>query len=78
MTLKEHVLRDLSDLSDAEVEQVAQYLAFLKFKARSGAPPAIDDCTLAALYAESADEDRELAEAGMADYEKALADEDAR
>ena len=78
MTRKEHLLRELSDLSDTQVEEVARYLQFLRFKARSGAVPAIDERTLAKLYAESADEDRELAEAGMADYQNALADEDAR
>ena len=35
-----------------------------------------DESQLSALYAEAEEEDRELAEAGMADYEEGLAKED--
>jgi hypothetical protein len=36
------------------------------------------EAELAAMYAQAADEDRDLAEAGLADYAASLADEDVR
>ena len=38
----------------------------------------LDDVQLAALYSEFADDDRRLAEEGIADYEKGLGGEDAQ
>jgi outer membrane protein assembly factor BamD (BamD/ComL family) len=65
-------------MSKAELEQVAEYMAFLKFRARHRTTPLLDEAQLAALYAEFADEDRELAEEGMSDYVKGLLREDSR
>ncbi|HEX5708743.1 MAG TPA: hypothetical protein VFX96_15700 [Pyrinomonadaceae bacterium] len=76
MTTKERVIEEINGLSEEEVREVAEYLALLKLRAR-GAPPVSDEAQLAALYAEFADEDRRLAEAGMNDYAKGLAEEDA-
>ena len=78
MTSKEQIARELDGLSDAELEQVAEYVAFLKLRARSAGSPAPDEAQLEALYAEFADEDRELAEDGMGEYVERLAEEDAR
>jgi hypothetical protein len=77
MTIKEQVVEELQTLNEAELKEVAEYLAFLKFRARRTAS-AFDESQLAALYAEFADEDRSLAEAGMADYVKGLTEEDAQ
>jgi hypothetical protein len=78
MSTKEALARELDRLSEAELGQVARYVAFLKYQARVEAAPRIDEPEVAALYAESGDEDRELAEAGLADYAGALQREDAQ
>ncbi|HEX8844061.1 MAG TPA: hypothetical protein VF791_05430 [Pyrinomonadaceae bacterium] len=72
MSIKEQVVEELSSLSEEEIKEVAEYLAFLKFRARRAAP-SIDETQLATLYAEFGDEDRNLAEEGMADYAESLA-----
>ena len=75
VSVKEQVTRALDGLSDAELLQVADYVDFLKFRARR-TMTMLSDVELAALYAESADEDRALAEEGMAEYSVALQAED--
>lgn len=52
--------------------------SLLKYQSRICASPAVDESKLAELYAEFAEEDRELAEEGMADYSAALTEEDER
>jgi hypothetical protein len=78
MLTKEQITQALDSLSQSELEQIAQYLAFLKYQSRLKSMPAVDESRLAALYAEFAEEDRELAEQGFADYTTALAEEDAQ
>jgi hypothetical protein len=56
--------------------QVAEFLAFLKFRARLQPIPELDEAQLATLYAACAEEDRALAEEGMADYVHGLCQED--
>ena len=75
MSTKEQVLEELETLSEAELKEVAEYLAFLKYRSRSK-PEIADESQLAVLYAEFAEEDRELAEEGMADYAEGLRAED--
>ena len=76
MSIKEQVAHELDNLSDVELEQVAEYVAFLKFRARVGRMPALEEAQLAALYSEFSDEDRKLAEEGLSDYAEGLANED--
>ena len=76
MSLKDQVTHELEALSEADLGAVADFLAFLKFRARIHSSVVVDEVQLETLYAEFADEDRELAEAGIADYATALADED--
>ena len=76
MSLKESVLQEIDHLNEIDLQQVANYLAFLRYQSRLQ-PSLPDETTLAALYAEFAAEDRELAEAGMDDYAALLAVEDA-
>ncbi|MSS71789.1 MAG: hypothetical protein EXS64_09905 [Candidatus Latescibacteria bacterium] len=78
MSIKEQITQELNDLSETELEQVARYMAFLRFRARIDSTPALDEVQLATLYAEFAEEDRELAEEGMSDYQEGLLKEDAR
>ena len=74
MSLKEYVAHELGTLEEAELEKVAEYVSFLKFRARISP----DEARFSSLYAEFEQEDRALAEAGMTDYSDALAQEDAR
>jgi hypothetical protein len=77
MTIKEYVTDAIGGLDETELQEVADYVAFLRFRARTRAVPRPDDSTLAALYGECADEDRAMAEEGMADYRRSLVAEDA-
>jgi hypothetical protein len=77
MITKEEIVQTVDGLSQSELEQLAQYLAFIKYQARIRTIPSLDEGRLAALYAECAEEDRDLAEEGMSDYAVALAQEDA-
>jgi len=78
MSIKAHVIQELTGLSDSDLEQVAEFLAFLKFRTRLHATPALDEAQVAALYAKFAEEDRALAEEGMTDYAAGLRKEDAQ
>jgi hypothetical protein len=78
MSMKEQVAHELDGLSEADLQRVAEYLAFLKFRARVNRMPVLDETQLATLYREFAAEDRELAQEGMSDYAEGLAKEDAR
>jgi hypothetical protein len=78
VTIKEYVTQVLEGLSEDELQQVADYLAFLKFRARVCGKPHLDPIRIGALYAESAEEDLALAEEGMVDYGTGLAAEDTR
>ncbi len=76
ISTREKVVTTLSGLTEAQLRQVAEYLEFLKFRERRQDPTEFDEAQFAALYAEFADEDRELAEAGLAEYNANLARED--
>lgn len=77
MTLKERVKQDLERLDESGLREVAEFVAFLEFRTRRYIPPQWDDAAMASLYAEFAEEDHLLAEAGMSDYANGLAKEDA-
>ncbi len=76
MSIKEQVVQQLESLTEAEIRKVAEYMAFLRFRTRIRPMPVFNEEHLAALYAEFADEDRELAEEGMSDYAEGLTRED--
>ena len=78
MTLQQSIVRDLAALDEADLNQVAQYLSFLKFRGRADRQPPAAPQDWEALYRESAEEDRALAEAGLGDYSASLAREDSR
>ena len=77
MSIREQVVADLKTLSDDQLRQVADYLKFVKFQSLRKAPRANSEAELAALYAQFADEDRDLSEEGITEYAAALAKEDA-
>jgi len=76
ISTREKVVTNLSDLTEAQLRQVAEYLEFLKFREHRKYDSQLDDTELEALYAEFADEDRELAEVGLAEYAANLERED--
>jgi hypothetical protein len=76
MSIKEHVLQRLDTLSEVELSQVDEFVAFLKFRARFQSVPTLADAQLAAMYTACAEEDRVLAEEGMAEYVHGLGQED--
>lgn len=76
ISTREKVVTSLSDLTEAQLRQVAEYLEFLKFRERRKNDSQLDDAELEALYAEFADEDRELAESGLTEYAANLERED--
>ena len=76
ISTKEKVVTGLAELSDAQIQTVAEFLEFLKFRERRKFETQFDDVRLEALYAEFADEDRELAEVGLAEYAANLERED--
>ena len=77
-SVKEQVAEALNTLSEDELQQVAEYVAFLRFRARVAPLPVIDATRLARLYAEFADEDRALAEEGLEEYRVQLHGEDSQ
>lgn len=78
MTVKEKVVHALQGLDETELREVAEYVAFLKFRERQQKVAMLHEAGVAALYAEFAEDDRSLAEAGMDDYADQLAAEDSR
>ena len=72
MSLKELVASEVETLGENDLRALAEYLSFLKFRARASQ----EETNFAALYAEFEREDRELANAGLEDYAGALARED--
>lgn len=76
MSTKEQILEEIKTLSEAEIKEVAEYLAFLKYRSQSKSR-VVDESQLAALYAEFAEEDRNLAEEGIVEYGEGLMKEDA-
>lgn len=76
MNIRERVARTIDSLSEPELRQVAEYLSFLRFRTRVQRKTPIDEKRLAELYAEFSNDDRQLAEEGIEDYNKDLLAED--
>jgi hypothetical protein len=77
MRISTEVLKqDLDLLTHKQLEQVADFVAFLKFRDSRHVPAILDPTQMANLFAEFADEDHALANAGMSDYAAMLEQED--
>lgn len=76
MGVKEKITRKLDRMSESELQQIADFVDFLEFRCRFRRPHDFDETTLADMYAEAAQEDRELAEAGIGEYALSLEIED--
>lgn len=72
--VKERITENIADLNETQLDELAQYLEFLKFRAERNAKPNLTELT--DLYAEFAEDDRELAEIGISNYESDLRKED--
>ena len=72
MSSKELVAHEVETLEESELRAVASTLSFHPFRARTS----LDEERLTSLYREFEREDRELAQAGVADYAAALSRED--
>jgi hypothetical protein len=76
LSVREQVSQSLDGLSEHELQQVAEFVAFLRFRARIAQSTAVDSAQLQLLYAQDAEEDRQLAEEGIAEYLDLLHAED--
>lgn len=72
----EALKQDLDHLTYSQLHQVAEFIAFLRFRNQRRHQVVLDPMQLADMFAESSDEDRALAEAGMNDYAVMLQQED--
>ncbi|MDF5737714.1 MULTISPECIES: hypothetical protein [unclassified Nostoc] len=75
VALKEFLSHELDKLNEEQLKQVSDFIAFLKFRSRNVSWQ-IDKNQMAALYSEFAQEDRQLAEAGLDEYAELLTQED--
>lgn len=77
----QNIISELAELPDEKIVEVLDYVRFLRvqygIKAKRYAPRTLNEERLAELYAENADEDMQLAEAGIGDYDAMLKREDA-
>ena len=72
---KEKLKQEIEQFNDEQLQQIAEFIDFIKFRTRF-CQKSVDMDQFAHLYQEFAQEDRELAEAGMADYVEQLKQED--
>jgi hypothetical protein len=72
----EALKQDLDGLTHNQLQQVADFIEFLKFRNQRRHQVIPEPTQMAALFAEFAEEDRALAEAGMGDYAVMLQQED--
>ncbi|MCC5602165.1 hypothetical protein [Nostoc favosum] len=75
VALKELLTLELDKLNEEQLKQVSDFIAFLKFRSRNISWQ-IDKNQMAVLYSEFAQEDRQLAEAGLDEYVELLIQED--
>jgi hypothetical protein len=72
---KESLKQELDYFNDEQLKQVADFIAFIKFQTKFKRQKT-DVSQFADLYQEFAQEDRELAEAGISEYAELLNSED--
>jgi sulfur carrier protein ThiS len=75
VALKAVITQELENLNAEQLKQIADFIAFLKFRARYSTL-AVDVNQIADLYKEFAEEDRRFAEEGLDEYAELLRQED--
>ncbi len=76
MTIREQVVLDIEALNAGELEYAARLIGSLRSRPAGVRTPSFDPAVYGPLYREFEAEDRDLAENGMAEYEKGLRAED--
>ena len=81
-TTVREIVTELENLPDEKIIEVLDFVRFLRWqiepaRAKRYAPRALNEEQLTQLYAESAEDDQQLAEMGMSDYAVSLKTEDA-
>ncbi len=76
MTIKELLINEIDELKETDLEKVVEYVKFLKIKHIFMPLKNYEEKDYASLYAEFEEEDRELAELGIAEYSEQLEKED--
>lgn len=74
---KEAIKRDIDRFNDQQLKQIADFIAFIKFQTKFS-QQTTDISQFANLYQEFAEEDRQLAETGIAEYASLLNSEDTK
>lgn len=80
-TIVREIVSEVEKLPDEKIVEVLDFVRFLKTRIEYHQPKrhnhrVFDEARAAKLYAEAADEDRQLAESGMSDYIASLKSED--
>jgi hypothetical protein len=78
MSIRDLLIKELEQLDEKQLREVEEYVRFLRLQSRLAPPLALTEAEIAKMYGEFAEEDRMLAEEGMADYKKTLSREDKR
>ena len=76
MTARELVIHEVESLDEDELEYVSRLVHSLRLRPSEAPLPSWDPAVYGPLYRKFAEEDRQLAEQGMADYANVLAAED--
>ena len=75
VSIKQFLNQELDKLNEDQLRQVADFIAFIKFRARCAVWTDAES-QLAKLYSEFAEEDQRLAEEGLDEYAELLRKED--
>ncbi|MEC4892214.1 MAG: hypothetical protein SAL07_02455 [Oscillatoria sp. PMC 1051.18] len=71
IALKDFLSRELENLNEEQLQEIREFIAFLKFRDRQ-TNLTINEDKIASLYQEFAEEDRQLAELGIDEYQELL------
>jgi hypothetical protein len=72
MNIKAHILQELDELNEGQLKAVDNFIASLKIRSRLPNQELNQLELMAKLYQEFSEEDRQLAEAGMTEYQELL------
>lgn len=75
IALQEQIAQELDKLNEEQLRKIANYIAFIKFQARCDRLQE-KKSKLSEIFSEFGEEDREMAEEGMAEYADILRRED--